>query len=171
MKRKIVILGAIVVVVVVVILILIILLTMILFKEDYSFVNVQTSEIMNNISTTLEKDFPPMLELDDLTVNDTYGIDTGTLESYIIKIPIMNIRADEIAIVKVKEIKDIGHVVKKFNERVLDVQKTFEHYLDDQYNIAKNPLVVAKGNYVLMSISEKNETIENIFNSYFVSND
>jgi len=164
MKKKIVILVTIVV------LSILILLAMTFLKDDYSFVNVQTSEIMNNITTTLEKDFPPMLELDDLAVIETYGIDVEILENYIIKIPIMNIRADEIAIVKVKDIKNIGNILKKFNERVVTVQKTFENYLDDQYSLAINPLVVTKGKYVLMSISEKNEIIENIFDSYFVLN-
>lgn len=164
MKKKIVILVTIVV------LSILILLAMTFLKDDYSFVNVQTSEIMNNITTTLEKDFPPMLELDDLAVIETYGIDVEILENYIIKIPIMNIRADEIAIVKVKDIKNIGHILKKFNERVVTVQKTFENYLDDQYSLAINPLVVTKGKYVLMSISEKNEIIENIFDSYFALN-
>lgn len=166
MKRKIMIL-----IIIVVLLSVLTVVATTLLKEDYSFVNVQTSEIMNNISTTLENEFLHMIELDDFAVNSTYGIDTEILENYIIKVPIMNIRADEIAIVKVKDIKDVDNIVKKFNERVTTVQKTFENYLDEQYDLAKNPLVINKGKYILMSISEKNEIIENIFNSYFVSND
>lgn len=166
MKRKIMIL-----IIIVVLLSVLTVVATTLLKEDYSFVNAQTSEIMNNISTTLENEFLHMIELDDFAVNSTYGIDTEILENYIIKVPIMNIRADEIAIVKVKDIKDVDNIVKKFNERVTTVQKTFENYLDEQYDLAKNPLVINKGKYILMSISEKNEIIENIFNSYFVSND
>lgn len=159
----------IILIVITALLIVVLLCAQMLLKEDYSNVNVEISEIMNTISQTLNKAFPTMIELDDSNLNSTYGIEPETLEEYIIKVPIINIRADEIAIVKVKDIKYVKDIENKFRERANTIQHTFEDYLDEQYVLTKNPLIISKGKYVLMSVSEKNEIIEEIFNSYFVT--
>lgn len=140
------------------------------FKDDYSNVNLNTSDIMNDISENLGNDMPPMMLLEDEQVKDTYDIDVLKLDSYVIKIPIMNIRADEIAIIKVKNIKDIEYVKNKLKVRLANIENIFEGYLQDQYELAKNPLIITRGKYILMSISDKNDEIESTFTSYFDDN-
>lgn len=138
-------------------------------RDDYSNVTVTTNEIMDNIFQNLKEDnFSQNTELDDSGISETYGIDISKIDNYIIKVPIMNIRADEIAIIKIKEIKDLSYIVNKLKERANVVQNTFNKYLQDQYNLAVDHIIVIKGKYILFSISEDNEQIENIFNSYFV---
>jgi len=139
-------------------------------RDDYTNVNVDTADIMNNISVSLGSDIPPMMQLDEQQVIDEYNIDVLKLESYIIKIPMMNIRADEIAIIKVKDSNDIQYIKDKLKERLIKIENIFEKYLPDQYELAKIPLIISKGKYILMSISEKNDEIENIFKSYFINN-
>lgn len=153
----------------VILLISIILVIKIQFKDEYPQVTIASNEIMSNISQSLKGEFSQTIEIDDTSLNEMYGIDSSKLDNYIIKVPIMNIRADEIAIIKVKEIKDVNYIVNKFKERASIVQNTFNKYLEDQYELAVNNIIVVKGKYVLFSISEKNEQIENIFNSYFAS--
>jgi len=140
------------------------------FKDDYSNVNLNTSDIMNDISVNLGSDMPPMMLLEDEQLKDTYDIDVSKLDSYVIKIPIMNIRADEIAIIKVKNIKDIEYVKNKLKVRLGNIENTFERYLQDQYELAKNPLIITRGKYILMSISDKNDDIESTFTNYFDNN-
>lgn len=158
-------------IIIVIILIILVLSAFLLYNRDnYTNVTVKTVDIMNNISESLDDEMYPMVELDEQGVKDKYDIDIERLDDYIIKIPIMNIRTDEIAIVKVKNIRDVEYVKNKFRERVKMVQGTFEDYLQDQYELAKNPLIISKGRYVLMSISERNDDIETIFKSYFIKN-
>jgi hypothetical protein len=166
MKNKI-----LIIIIVVIMILIIATITLIIYsKQDYSNVTIDTVDIMNNISTSLGSDIPPMMQLDVQQVTDEYNIDILKLESYTIKIPMMNIRADEIAIIKVKNIDDIEYIKGKLKGRLTKIENTFEKYLPDQYELAKSPLIVSKGKYILMSISEKNDEIENIFKSYFTHN-
>ncbi|MDD2376078.1 MAG: DUF4358 domain-containing protein [Clostridia bacterium] len=140
------------------------------FKDDYSNVNLNSSDIMNDISLNLGNDMTPMILLEEQQVKDTYDIDVLKLESYVIKIPIMNIRADEIAIIKVKNIRDIEYVKSKLKFRLRNIENTFERYLQDQFELVKNSLIISRGKYILMSISDRNDDIENTFRSYFENN-
>jgi hypothetical protein len=150
--------------------ILIFILTIFFREKDYSNISIEPDDIMNNIMTKLNSDIPSMIQLDEEEVENKYNIDILKIENYSIRVPMMNIRSDEIAIIKVKDIKDIDYVKNKFNERIKAIQDTFEEYLEDQYELAKNPLLVSKGKYVLMSISDKNDDIVKIFDDCFVVN-
>ena len=55
-------------------------------------------------TTITEKvELPDLMELDDTTLKDIYGIDPADLESYTARIPFMNVQATEFFIAKVKE--------------------------------------------------------------------
>jgi len=166
MKKKILIIT----IVILVILVIVAIVLNVYSKDDYSNVNINTTDIMNNISTTLGSDMPSMMQLDEEQVMDEYDLDIIKLENYIIKIPVMNIRADEIAIIKVKDINDIEYTKNKLKDRLINIENIFKNYLQDQYDLAKNPLIISRGKYILMSISERNDEIESIFKSYFVNN-
>lgn len=158
-------------VIIIIILVILAISAIIIFcREDYSKVNVKTIDIMNNISETLDEDIPNMIELSEEELKDNYNIDVDKIEEYVIKMPIMNVSADEIAIIKVKDMKDLEYIKSKVNGRVKNIQDNFDGYLQDQLILAKSPLIMVKGRYVLMSISESNDTIESIFNSYFINN-
>jgi len=134
------------------------------FKDDYPNVTLNTSDIMSKIS---ENDVTPMILLDEQQVKDIYGIDVLKLENYVIKIPMMNIRADEIAILKVKNMDDVEYIKNKLKVRIENIQNIFKGYLQDQYELSKNSLIISRGKYILMSVSDKNDDIGTIFKSYF----
>jgi hypothetical protein len=163
MKNKLLIIIAIVI-------ILSVVLTVYFKSDKYSNINIETKDIMNNILKGLGNDVPPMMQLDDEQVKDEYNIDILKVENYIIKIPMMNIRADEIAIVKVKNMSDVQYIKNKFGERARLVENTFKGYLQDQYELAGKPLIISKGKYILMSISDRNDDIQNIFENCITNN-
>ena len=163
MKKK----FLIIIIAILIILIILVLIYVKYFKNDYPDVTLSTSDIMTDMVTKLGNEVTPMMTLDEQQVKDIYDIDALKLENYVIKIPMMNIRADEIAIIKVKNMKDVEYVKNKFKIRVKNIQNTFEGYLEDQYELAKNSLIISLGKYILMSVSDKNDDIETVFKSYF----
>lgn len=165
MKNK----GLIITIVVLVIMVISAICITVFFNDDYSDVNVNVIDIMNDISSNLESELSPMTDLDDSNVSENYNFDLSKVEAYAIKIPLMNIRADEIAIIKVNNKRDIEYIKNILMQRLKTIENTFDEYLQDQYELAKNPLIIIKGRYILMAVSDKNEDIENIFNSYFKS--
>ena len=79
----------------------------------------------------------------------------------------MNVKTNEIAILKVKDEKDIPKAESAVKQRAENVKKQFETYLPDQYENAKNYKLMTKGKYVLFVISEDADKLVNVYNSFF----
>ncbi|MFF2752454.1 DUF4358 domain-containing protein [Psychrobacillus sp. NPDC058041] len=114
-----------------------------------------------------EVEQPALMELKSDQVKDFYNLDPEKLEEYSIRIPMMNVKTNEIAILKVKDVKDVPAVESAVKERAENVKKQFEHYLPDQYENAKNYKLVTKGNYVLLVISDKADELVKVYDNFF----
>lgn len=110
---------------------------------------------------------PVMMELTEDDIVNVYNLDPTKLEDFSAHIPSMNVKANELAIFKVKDIKDVAEVLAKIKKRSENVMKTFDRYLPDQYESAKNYTVVEKGNYVLFIISEQADRLVAVFDRFF----
>jgi hypothetical protein len=110
---------------------------------------------------------PSLMDVTSDMLQDLYHLDPALLEQFTIKMPMMNVKTNEIAILKVKDANDIAAVEEAVKQRAEDVQKQFETYLQDQYENAKNYKIVVKENYLLFVISESADTIVIEFNSLF----
>jgi len=110
---------------------------------------------------------PAQVELKADEVKTLYHLDPEKLEEYAIRIPMMNVKTNEIAILKVKDAKDIPDVESAVKQRAEEVKKQFETYLPDQYENAKNYKLVTKGNYVLLVISDKSDELVKEYESFF----
>lgn len=114
-----------------------------------------------------EVEQPQLMELTAEDVQTIYNIDVAKLEDYQIRIPLMIVHANELAIVKVKDAKDIAEIEAAFKARAEAAQKSFEQYLPDQYENAKNYKLVTKGNYVIMVISDKADELMKVYEGFF----
>ena len=114
-----------------------------------------------------EVEQPSLMELSAQEVKDVYNLDLDKIEDYSIRIPLMNIKTNEIAIVKVKDAVHVADVEAALKQRAENVMKQFEQYLPDQYEQAKNYKLVTKGNYVLLVISDKADELVKIYDSFF----
>lgn len=110
---------------------------------------------------------PNMAELTEDDIVNVYNIDPTKLEDFSANIPLMNVKANELAIFKVKDTKDVAEILAQVKVRSENAMNAFDHYLPDQYEIAKNYTVVEKGNYVLFIISEQADELVTIFNEFF----
>lgn len=120
------------------------------------------------VDKMLEKVEQPMLmELPADQVKEIYNIDPDKLEEYAIRIPMMNVKTNEIAILKVKNTADVSEVEETVKQRAENVKKQFETYLPDQYENAKNFKLITKGNYVLFVISEDADELVKVYDSFF----
>lgn len=118
-------------------------------------------------SPSEEVEQPPLIDMGADQVKEAYGIDTKLLADFTVMAPLMNVKTNEIAIFKVKNVKDIAMVKKGIKKCAADIQKSFEDYLQDQYENAKNYKIVTNGDYVLFLISESAEDLEKAFQASF----
>ncbi|WP_040950838.1 DUF4358 domain-containing protein [Gorillibacterium massiliense] len=134
-------------------------------KEAAPDSKVPPKDMVDKLIQTVEQ--PAQMELDKTMVEATYHFNPDLLEAFSIRVPLMNVKTNEIAILKVKSAKDLSAVETGVKQRAADVQKVFESYLPDQYENAKNYKLVTKGNYVLFVISENADELVKTFDSYF----
>jgi predicted nucleotidyltransferase len=124
-----------------------------------------TNEMVDKMLEKVEQ--PMLMELPADQVTAIYHIDPDKLEEYSIRIPMMNVKTNEIAILKVKDAADLAEVEEAVKQRAENVQKQFETYLPDQYENAKNYQLVTKGNYVLFVISEEADELVKVYDGFF----
>ncbi len=170
-KRNKIIIFSLVVIIILVIVTSIILIDLDTKSKEKLEVNVPVSTMISDILTEFDEtnitDFDSLVDLTPEYVTDIYKLDLNIIDSYVGKIPLINIKAHEFVIVKVKDSNNIKTVEETFKNRAIDIANNFKDYLEDQYALANDPLIVTNGMYVLFSISENNDVIEKQFNSYF----
>lgn len=118
---------------------------------------VEPSKVMDQILAQVEQ--PALMPLEDEQVEEMYGFDLKKVEDYDIRMPMMNVQTNEIAIVRLKDTKDVKEIEQGMEKRAEVVQKQFETYLPDQYENAKNYQIVKEANYVLFVISAEADEI------------
>lgn len=124
-----------------------------------------TNDMMDKMLEEVEQ--PMLMELQADQVQDVYNLDPELLEEYSIRIPMMSVKSNEIAILKVKNTEDVPEVEEAVKQRAETVKKQFETYLPDQYENAENYKLVTKGNYVLFVISAEADELVTIYDSFF----
>ena len=131
-------------------------------KEE---VNVPVTEIGEKILSELE--FGSMLALDDAMLKQYYDLDASILEEYTANPPMMNVTTQEYAVFKVKDVKDVETVKAAIDKRAEAVQKSFEQYLPDQYENAKNYYVDTNGRYLVFVIHPDVDKADEVFQGFF----
>lgn len=127
-------------------------------KEEAKEIDIPA--LWTSIEETVE--LPSMMELDDATLKDVYGIDAADLESYVARIPLMNVHATEFFIAKVKEGK-MDTVKEAITKRQADLVTVWERYLPDQYELVQNYKLETEGNYVLFCVSAQADEVVGLF--------
>jgi uncharacterized protein DUF4358 len=96
-----------------------------------------------------------------------YDVDDNEIEDFILYTAQSNIEADEIAIIKVNKDEKIADVKNKISKRLEEQSASFKDYLPDEYYVIEKHVLKTKGKYILFTISEDAEKIEDIFDECF----
>ncbi len=125
--------------------------------------DVTPEEILNKIVETVgEDDLPQMTDIDDDALSTLYGIDYNVLEDYRGKTAMINVRADEFFVAKVKE-GEMEAVEAGIAQRQEDLDATWSQYLPDVYETVKDARVVKNGSFILFVVSEKADDAVAVF--------
>ena len=97
-------------------------------------------------------------------LSDLYGgLDVSKLESYRCIEPLINVKAGMISVVKVKDAADVKEVRACLEARAASVISSFEHYLEDQYEVAKDYVVRVNGQWIGLFMAENAKDMANRF--------
>ena len=123
--------------------------------------NVAVKDIFDKMRTDVES--PAGMAIEDDQLKELYGLDPEILDSYVAEMPMMNVKANELAIFKVKDSKDVDTVKKACEKRAETVAENFKTYLTDQAELAQNYTLKNSGNYVLFAMDENADDLVKIF--------
>ncbi|MGM9926802.1 MAG: DUF4358 domain-containing protein [Bacillus sp. (in: firmicutes)] len=110
-------------------------------------------------------------EVDLLSTNDSnaaiyiekLNMDTDALEEGFILQPMMNVKSDEIILLKAKDEEHVDKLKELLEAEKLVQVETWERYLPDQYEKVKNNVIKVNGSYLLYVTYENPEKIVQIF--------
>ncbi|MDD3242786.1 MAG: DUF4358 domain-containing protein [Eubacteriales bacterium] len=111
-----------------------------------------------------------MQALDETTLPAMYPeLDLTKVAAYSVHMAMINIRAEEIAIVEAKSAQDVESVKKALEARLAALDQQWSQYLPDQYEFVKAASVKTNGNYVYLAVGENAEAIEKIITDSFTT--
>lgn len=145
--------------------------------KEAQVVNVPVKDIISNIENEVET-ISQLMEIDlkdeempqiNKDIAKAYNINGEDIEEGIIKCPMINLTVDEIAVLKVTDESKIPAIEEALKQHVEVVLKSFENYMPENYEVAKNYILKSNGNYVFFVISQDAEKIEEIFDDSFAA--
>ncbi len=109
-----------------------------------------------------EIELPSLMDMDDEVLSALYGIDSADLETYIGKVPLMNVQATEFFIAQVKE-GSMDTVKAGVERRQADLEAQWSTYLPEQLELVQNYKLITSGNYLFFAISYEADQAAQIF--------
>jgi len=108
----------------------------------------------------------------DLTSEDNkfsvpIKINKDDIEEGYILASLINIRSDEIIVLKAKDESKVADLKEKLEEEKQKQIKIWEQYLPDQYEKVKNNIIKTKGKYLIYITANNPEKIEEVFDKAF----
>lgn len=92
-----------------------------------------------------------------------YDIDASQVEDFVLYTAPINIKADEIAILKVKDSNEVQSIKDKISKRIEKQSESFKSYLPDEYSLVEKNVLKSKGKFVIFAVSKDSEKIESEF--------
>ncbi|HDR8072308.1 TPA: DUF4358 domain-containing protein [Bacillus cereus] len=129
-----------------------------------------TKENVNNLSATeIGEKIKQVANLEEMKEGDSkklqklYNINTDEIESFVLYTAPTNIKADEITVIKVKDMQNVENIKEKISSRIEKKSKSFKDYLPDEYFLIEKHVLKTKDNYILLAISKDADKIEKTF--------
>ncbi|KLU67423.1 hypothetical protein DEAC_c06350 [Desulfosporosinus acididurans] len=115
------------------------------------------ADIVQKVKQTV--DISKMRLADAAELKKLYGINSDELSDFALYTASSNIKADELAIFKVKNSNDIQSIKDQIKKRINKQERNFGGYLPDETYLVQHNIVKAKGNFVILIISKDADKI------------
>ena len=114
--------------------------------------------------TVKQAELSHMQQGSDSVFKRLYSLDAGEFDGVLLYWPVSNMDAEEILIVKLKDVSQQEKVKQAIESRLQTQKKSFDGYGVEQYDLLTSHAVVdIQGNYILFAVSPDCEKIESAF--------
>lgn len=123
--------------------------------------------LMDSIYGNAEYEMPRgYMDLDADTLSVLYGISADQLVDYVVRVPMMNVQATEVAFFEVKD-GEMDALKAGVAARLANLDEQWKQYLPDQYEMVKNAKTYESGNYYFVVISKNADAIISLLQSQY----
>lgn len=112
-------------------------------------------------------DFSRMQLRDEGELRKWYGIEPETLEGFVLYTATSNVKADELAILKVKDIRDIAGVMEQIEQRIQAQTVKFKDYRPEEYYLIEKHVLKSKGQFVFFAVSKEADGMEAAYDAAY----
>ncbi|AWX56453.1 MULTISPECIES: DUF4358 domain-containing protein [Brevibacillus] len=107
--------------------------------------------------------FQDMKQRDLEKLQKLYQIEAEKVENFILYTASSNVKADELAVIKVKDASDTDNVKEKIQQRIEAQTIKFKDYRPEEYFLIEKHVLKTKGQFVLFAVSKEVDQIESVF--------
>ena len=109
-------------------------------------------------------DMENMLEADNQLIKRFYGLDPASFEGCILYYPTTNMMAEEVLIVKLKDMGQQEQVRAAIEKRLQTQKTTFEGYGVEQFEMLEsNAVIEVRGNFILFVVNANSAEAQKAF--------
>ena len=124
--------------------------------------NADPVEVAEAVVETI--DMENMLEADNQLIKRFYGLDPASFEGCILYYPTTNMMAEEVLIVKLKDMSQQAQVRAAIEKRIETQTTTFEGYGVEQFELLTNNAVIeVRGNFILFIVNADSAEAQKAF--------
>ncbi|MBW5467071.1 DUF4358 domain-containing protein [Brevibacillus formosus] len=107
--------------------------------------------------------FQDMKQGDLEKLQKLYHIEAEEVEDFILYTASSNVKADELAVIKVKDTNDTENITEKIQQRIEAQTIKFKDYRPEEYFLIEKHVLKTKGQFVLFAVSKEVDQIESVF--------
>ena len=124
--------------------------------------NADPVEVAEAVVETI--DMENMLEADNQLIKRFYGLDPASFEGCILYYPTTNMMAEEVLLVKLKDMSQQAQVRAAIEKRIETQKTTFEGYGVEQFELLENNAVIeVRGNFILFIVNADSAEAQKAF--------
>lgn len=121
------------------------------------------SSVMTKMLSVLPAGSHNMSELPSELYAEVYGIDPSQFEDVLVYGSMMNVKANEVILIKAKDSASLNTAVNLLQKRKATLKSTWEHYLQDQYELVQASVIKTSGNYAALIVTQDVNNVASAF--------
>lgn len=108
-------------------------------------------------------DFSEMQQGDAEKLRKLYHIEASEVADFVLYTALSNVKADELAVIKVKDSSETESVMNQIQQRIEAQTVKFKDYRPEQYYLIEKHVLKSKGPFVFFAVSKDADRMERAF--------
>ena len=100
-------------------------------------------------------------------IDDMYDVEFNDIEEFAIFVSGTMATSNELAVMKLADASLVSKMVEAFKKRIEDQKNSYRDYNPSELFRLENAMIIEKGTYVLLSVSNDNDTVKELFYNAF----